>query len=301
MATLQEIKNRIESVKDTQKITNAMYLISSTKLRKARQEMEATRPYYNGIRAEIKRLFARVSGVNSRYVAPTDGELPEGKTWACLVLTSDKGLAGNFNRSVLKEAVNLQKQHEDMVFYAIGENGKAYLTNHGYRLAENFNFSPQDPTIGRARMITVRLQDDFDNGVFDRLYIIYTDIKNGLVSETIIDRVIPFSRAYFMDDDEEEEVKEENDREEATFEYIPSREAVLDKIIPLTIVGYIYSAMVTSFCSEQNARMMAMDAANTNAEEILAEYTLQYNRVRQGAITQEITEISSGAKAQQKK
>ncbi|MBQ9464235.1 MAG: F0F1 ATP synthase subunit gamma, partial [Lachnospiraceae bacterium] len=138
MATLQEIKNRIESVKDTQKITNAMYLISSTKLRKARQEMEATRPYYNGIRAEIKRLFARVSGVNSRYIAPTEGELPEGKTWACLVLTSDKGLAGNFNRSVLKEAVNLQKQHEDMVFYAIGENGKAYLTNHGYRLAEDF-------------------------------------------------------------------------------------------------------------------------------------------------------------------
>ena len=143
----------------------------------------------------------------------------------------------------------------------------------------------------RAREIAAILLDLYDRGQVEKIYVVYTDMKNGLVAEPKQTRLLPFHRAQFFSDTAERAVS-------VPFEFTPSVGAVLDNVIASYVSGFIYSALVDSFCCEQNARMRAMDSANRNAEKILADLTTAYNRVRQSAITQEITEVSAGAKAQ---
>lgn len=154
-----------------------------------------------------------------------------------------------------------------------------------------------EPDLGRARIMTTELLEAFDRDEFDRLYICYTDFTGGMTpGEPMNTRLLPFDRDDFIPEGEE------HDRDASTvFEYEPDVETVLENIVPSYLAGYFYAALVSSYSSEQNARMMAMDAANDNASELLAELSLEYNHVRQNAITQEITEISSGARAQNKK
>ena len=234
MANTKEIKTRIESVKDTRKITNAMYLIASTKLRKARNDLDRTRPYFEALRTEIKRIFRTQNDVDSRYFYPPEGEPPLEGTYACLVITADKGLAGAYNQNVIKEAMHMLDEHPDTKLYVVGEYGRHFFTQHHLPMEHSVLYTAQNPTMQRAREICDILLEGYD-------------IMQSYVS------------------------------------------------------GFIYSALIDSFCSEQNARMTAMDSANSNAEKLLAELSLQYNRVRQAAITQEITEVSAGAKAQRQK
>ena len=145
----------------------------------------------------------------------------------------------------------------------------------------------------RAREITEVLLDLFDTGKIVKIYVIYTDMKNGLCEEAHEERLLPFRRQNFASHPHEAAVNK-------PFKFEPSVEQVLDNLIPSYVSGYIYSALVDSFCSEQNARMTAMNSANQNAEKILAELNVEYNRIRQAAITQEITEVSAGALAQKR-
>ena len=294
MPTTKELKNRMMSVRDTQKITNAMYLIASTKLRKAKSELDLTRPYFNAVQAEIKRIFRIDADIENRYFYPPSGEHELPGSYGYLVITADKGLAGAYNHNVIKEAERLMWEHDDPKLFVVGEFGRHYFMSHNVPIEKSFLYTAQNPTVHRAREISAILLDFFDRGELSKLFIIYTDMKGAINYNVTSSRLLPFHRAQFITKRKEEPIKRE-------FTFFPSIEKVLDNIVPSYITGYIYSALIDSFCSEQNARMNAMDSANRNAQKLLDDLSVKYNHVRQSAITQEITEISSGAKSMKRK
>ena len=154
MANTKEIKDRIKSVRDTQKITNAMYLIASTKMRKAKSELDRTRPYFEAIRGEIKRIFRLGSDVTSRYFYPEEGLPKLDGTYACLVVTADKGLAGMYNQNVIREAEKMLGDHPDMKLFVVGEYGRQYFAHHNIPVEQSFLYTAQNPTMQRAREIS---------------------------------------------------------------------------------------------------------------------------------------------------
>ena len=293
MANTKEIKKRIKSVKDTKKITNAMYLIASTKMRKAKSELDETRPYFTALQTEIKRVFRSVGNIDNKYMYPLDEQVLDG-TFAYLVITADKGLAGAYNQNVLHEAEALFHKHEDAKFFVVGEYGRQFFYQHKMPIEQSFLYTAQNPNIYQARKIADVLMEWYDKNEVDKIFVIYTDMKNGMEAEVKTTRLLPFHRQQFETAVPEKAI-------DTPFEFFPSPGVVLNHVVHSYVMGFIYSALVDSFCSEQNARMTAMNSANQNADKILEDLMLQYNRVRQASITQEITEISAGAKAQKKK
>ena len=293
MPSTKEIKNRIKSVSDTQKITNAMYLISSTKMRRARKEAEETKPYFDLLRKEIRRMFAIEGDISSRYYDADVDETITGGRNGILVITGDKGLAGAYNQNVLKEALSLIDKSDEYRLYIVGDFGWRFFRTRGTQVVESFTHSMNQPSLAMSRDITRELLDDFDAGLFDRLYVCYTEFSGGMSPGTAMhDRLIPFDRDDFVPEGAETDVNAST-----VFEYEPDVKTVLERIMQSYLVGYVYSALVNSYSSEQSARMMAMDSANDNASELLDHLELEYNHLRQNAITQEITEISSGARS----
>lgn len=291
MANLKEIKNRINSVKDTQKITNAMYLIASAKMRKAKQNLDSTKPYFDSVKSEIKRVFRTEPEIESPYFYPMSGDHVLPGAYAYLVITADKGLAGAYNHNVIKEAERLIGKHNEDKIYVVGEFGRHYFQTKGIQIEQSFLYSAQNPTMHNARKISSVLLDGFLAGEFRKLYVVYTDYGNGINSNVTVTRLLPFHRDNFI---QEDNVNHEE------FEFYPNELKVLENVMPSYIAGFIYSALVDSFCCEQNARMNAMDSANDNAQELIDELVKKYNHLRQSAVTQEITEISAGAKSLKK-
>lgn len=297
MANTHEIKNRIRSIQDTQKITNAMYMISSNKLRKAKRELDATRPYFDSLKLAIARMIRHMPEVESPYLVDhgqTHQPTPDSKA-AYLVITADKGLAGAYNHNVLKIAQREMERNQNWDLYVVGEYGRQYFLERGVEIERSFLYTAQNPTLHRAREIAYELLERYEAGELSEIYIIYTDMESSVSSEAKMFRLLPLERGYFTPEELHGDVFE------GDYEFHPSLQEVLNQMIPSMTSGFIYSSLVDSFCAEQNARMMAMDAANRNAEEMLHDLTIQFNRVRQAMITQEITEIAAGAKAQQKK
>ena len=153
----------MESVRETRKITNAMYLIASTKLRRARQELDNTRPYFEALRGEIKRIFRTVSDVDSRYFYPIGDDTPLEGTYGCLVITADKGLAGAYNQNAIREAMRLLDQHPDTKLFVVGEYGRRFFASHGIPIERSFLYTAQNPTMARAREISALLLDGYDH------------------------------------------------------------------------------------------------------------------------------------------
>lgn len=295
MASMQEIRTRINSVKDTMKITNAMYLISSSKLRKARSGHEAVAPYFATLQSTIKDMISRIS----------DDSIEEGlfedrgdeKINRCfIVISSDKGLAGAYNHNVFKlvEKKLAEKEEntaDESTIILVGHMGITYFRKvKGAVIDEDQIYPAIDPVMYRAREISENVISRFLSREFDEVYIAYTEMVNSLVFEPKIIRILPLMRAMF----EDAAPMDENLREPV---FSPSPEAVLRHIVPNYVKGIIYGAMVESYACEQSARMTAMDNATTNARDMIDELSLIYNRVRQAAITQEITEIVSGAQS----
>lgn len=288
LANAKEIQSHIATVQDTQKITNAMYLIASTKMRQAKQELDLTRPYFNALQGEIKRIFRTVENVDNRYFYPVSGERDLPGAYGYLVITSDKGLAGAYNQNVLRQAQARMAEHSDNKLFVVGEYGRQYFAAHHIPVEKSFLYTAQNPTLHRARKICALLLDLYQRGELVKIYVIYTDFANGLETNARAVRLLPFHRAQFTPVTEEKAVT-------SPFEFLPTVEKVLDHIIPSYVTGFVYSALVDSFCSEQNARMTAMNSANQSAQKLLDALSMEYNHVRQGAITQEITEISASA------
>ena len=295
MASTSEIRRRIGSVRQTQKITHAMYLISQAKLRKAKQELDNTRPYFQALQTEIGRVFNADSTIESRYLIPAD---PNAKSLpgvpACLLITADKGLAGAYNQNVIRQGQQLMAEHPGTALYVVGEYGRRWFAQRGVPVEKSFLYTAQNPTLDRARHIAELLLDRFDAGEINSVWIIYTDMKNGLEATVHQAQVMPLHRERFH-------AATAATAGDAVYEFVPSAKAVLDNAARSCLTGYIYSALVDSFCSEQSARMTAMNAADQNAEELLKDLSVQFNRARQAAITQEITEVSAGERAQRSK
>lgn len=294
MANAQEIKTHIRSIQDTQKITNAMYLIASMKMRKAKKELDQTRPFFEAVSTEIKRIFRTAENVRSHYFYPEEGDLKKKDSYALLVISADKGMAGAYNQNVLKMAEEELKKHPDTRLFVVGEYGRQYFKRRQIPVEQNFLYTAQNPNMDRAREICSALLSPYDKGEVSKIYILYTDYKSGMLMEPVKQRLLPFHRSTFRTDTVEKTIKQ-------PFEFVPSAQAVLDSLVPSYISSFIYSALVDSFCSEQDARMSAMQTANDNAVEMINNLNMQYNQIRQAAITQEITEVSAGTIGKRKR
>ena len=295
MAGTKEIKTHIQSVQETKKITNAMYLIASTKLQRARQELDQTRPYFEALRGEIRRIFRTAYNVDSRFFYPMGSDAPLKGTYGCLLITADKGLAGAYNQNAIRVAQELLERHPDTKLFVVGEYGRRFFDQRKIPIEHSFLYTAQNPTMARAREISALLLDGFDRGELKEIYLIYTDMESAMSAQARSTRLLPFHRTHFAGAPAGEGAMTER------FEFYPDVGTVLNSVMRSYVTGFIYSALIDSFCCEQNARMSAMDNADRNAEKLLGELSLQYNRVRQAAITQEITEISAGARAQRQK
>ncbi len=294
MPNTKEIKNRIGSVQNTQKITNAMYLISSTKMRKAKEELERTRPYFEMQEYEIRRIFQTEIDITSHYFYPKTGRKPA-ETYAYLVITADKGLAGAYNHNVIKLAEEEMAKHKHIKLYVVGEYGRRYFKKKDYAMEQTFLYTAQNPSFSRAREISSILLEEYDNRGIDEIRVIYSDMESEFLTTVKMMRLLPFDRKEFWTKQSEKNEKDIH------YEFSPSVNEVLNHVIPGYLAGCIFGALVDSFSAEQNARMTAMNSANKNAEALLDDLRIEYNRVRQAAITQEITEVAAGAKAQKKK
>ena len=291
MPGVAEIKTRINSISQTKKVTDAMYMISSVKMRKARREIDKTTPFFVAVREEIGELLHYMPENNNRYFKNRDPEGIVGR--ALLLITSDKGLSGSYNHIAIKKAEELLNAHEDMILFNVGEYGWNYFLNKKYTKAEDFRFSASFPTIWKAKQITNELLRYYNDDVVDEVDIIYTHYMAGRPEECKSRCLLPLDKSEFYDSNEFE----------LPFgkEYYPGPDEVLNGIVPSLITGFIYSALVDSYCSEQDARMTAMKTAGDNAEDILKRLKQEYNAIRQSAITREMTELTSGSKALRKK
>lgn len=294
MANIKEIRERIASVSDTKKITNAMYMISSTKLRKAKKMLSDTEPFFYATKDMIERVVNNLPEGTKNIFLELRDDIPESKKKrGYLVFTDDKGLAGAFNHNVIKltEEALANKKGENKLF-VIGEVGRYHFNSENVDIEEFFPFTSQNPTLHRARKISAEILDYYYNRKIDEFYIIFTTTR-GNSCDARIERILPLDLLSALK--RKKAPIRGNMYEEFLME--PSPSAVLDNIVPNYVTGYIYGALVESFCSVQQSRMMAMDNANKNAEMMIVDLKKSYNRQRQAMITQEITEVVSGAKA----
>lgn len=287
MATTREIQLRIKSVKGTQQITKAMKLVSTAKLQKIRGIAEANKPYFNAVYKTISSILATSDGSVLHTPLISDEKYADGRT-AYLLITSDRGLAGGYNANVCRL---LQSQIEDKdkaLILTIGRRGREYFARRGYTMGEHFELSGDVPKYSEVSRLAQAFTELKKNRTVDALYVVYTSFVNTITQTPKSLKLLPISP---------EDVPVQGDL--SVMNYEPGEEAVLEYIIPKYICGILYGALAESCASEEGARMTAMDSATDNAQEIVEKLTLQYNRARQGHITQELTEIVNGAAALQ--
>lgn len=293
MSNAREIKNRITSVKDTMKITNAMYMISSSKLKKAKTNLKNTQPYFYSLQEAIVRVIKKIpDDIELSYFDDRPKKVSRNKGY--IVITGDKGLAGAYNNNVIKIAEDELKKEGNHVLFVAGNVGRSYFENKGISYDAEFKYTVQNPTIHRARVISGRIVQMFNEQKLDEVYIIYTRMINAMESKAEIQKILPLRKVDFMDEKITYDIADETS-------YLPTPHDVLNNLIPNFVTGFIYGALTEAYSSEQNARMMAMESATNNAKDMLKELSIIYNRARQAAITQEVTEVISGAKAQKRK
>jgi F-type H+-transporting ATPase subunit gamma len=293
MASTKEIKDRMRSIQDTLKITNAMYMISSSKLKRAKKNLADTEPYFFRLQSEVGRILRHVPELKNIYFE-NRRETKDHLTSGFIVITGDKGMAGAYNHNVLKAAEEKMKQVDDYKLYVLGELGRHYFEKHDIQIEEQFHYAVQKPTLDRARRIMETILEEYRQGNLDEVYIVFTKMENAISEEVQCEKLLPLKKSDYS-------IKVPAGTILENFKFQPSPEAVMDRIVPDYLVGFIYGALVESFSSEQNARMLAMQSASDSAKSMLSDLDIQYNRARQAAITQEITEVSAGAKAQKRK
>lgn len=296
MASTREIQSRIKSIKDTMKITNAMYMISSTKLRKAKAALENTEPYFYSLQQTISRVLRHIPDVRHPFFNGREEIPKDERKIGYLVITADKGLAGAYNHNVIKLAQQEIEKHKGISrLYVVGQLGVHYFEKKKWDVDMHFQYTAQNPSINRARNIAEKLIEDYLEERLDTIYIIYTRMENATTEETVFQRILPLRRQDFGQADYVGVMHMEE------IEMLPSPTDVIENIGRNCVAGFIYGALVESYCSEQNARVMAMQSATDSAKKMLNNLSVEYNRLRQANITQEITEIISGAKAQKHK
>ncbi len=295
MANIREIQSRINSVKDTMKITNAMYMISSSKMTQAKKKLADTEPYFYALQGEISRILRHLPELEHPFFDQRENVPAEERKIGSIVITADKGLAGAYNHNVVKLEEEILARPGIHKLYIVGELGRHYFAKRNVEIDTNFQYTVQKPTMHRARDISGVLLDQFEAGELDEIYVVYTRMENSVQSEAEVMKLLPLERSSFS------EMKMPLNMYREAIELYPSVEAVLDSIVPNYVTGMIYGSLVEAYASEHNARMMAMKSATDSAESLIHDLSIVYNRARQAAITQEITEVCAGARAQQRK
>lgn len=294
MANIREIQSRINSVKDTMKITNAMYMISSSKMTQAKKKLSDTEPYFYALQGEISRILRHLPELEHRYFDARKDIPTEERKIGSIVITADKGLAGAYNHNIVKLEEEILAKPGIHKLFIVGELGRHYFAKRGVQIDTNFQYTVQKPTMHRARDISGVLLEQFEAGELDEIYIVYTRMENSVQSDAEILKLLPLERSSFN------EMKMPLNVHREAIELYPSVEAVMDSIVPNYVTGMIYCTLVEAYASEHNARMMAMKSATDSAQSLIHDLSILYNRARQAAITQEITEVCAGARAQQK-
>ena len=296
MASAKEIQSRMKSIQDTMKITSAMYMISSSKLKRARKTLADTEPYFYSLQSAIGRVLRHMEDTEHKYFDERAEIAPEARKIGYIVVSADKGLAGAYNHNVFKIAEDCMENRKIVQLFVLGEVGRQYFFKKDVDVDTNFRFTVQKPTMHRARVISEKMIAMYLEGELDEVHIIYTRMANAATMVAEKKQLLPLKKAAFNTS-----VQKLVDIHQEEIEMIPSAEEVLNSIVPNYLRGMIYGCLVESYASEHNSRMMAMDAATSSARDMLKDLSIKYNRVRQAAITQEITEVISGAKAQKKK
>ena len=282
MASMRDIKRRRDSIQSTEQITKAMKLVATVKLQKSKAKAENSKPYFNLMYETISSVLRKSGNLNHKYLQA--GASPKK---AVIVLTSNRGLAGGYNSNIIR-LVNSSLPAADTYVYALGRKGRDGLARRGFQIKADYSEVMNEPMYRDAADLTVELLDAFAQGQVGEIYLAYTSFKNTVSQTPKLMKLLPVE----LEEQEEKEAKAE-----ALMTYEPDAEGVLDSIVPKYMSSLIYGALLEAVASENGARMTAMDSATSNAEEMIESLSLQYNRARQGAITQELTEIVAGANA----
>ena len=287
MATMREIKRRRVSIQSTQQITKAMKLVSTVKLQRAKTRAENSKAYFKYMYKTITSMLAKAGNVNHPYVQGNGS-----KNVAVVTVTSNRGLAGGYNANIIKLVTGSDIAKEDARIYSVGKKGADGLSRKGYQVVTENPDYIDEPTYAQAQELSRRLLNDFEKGEIGEIYVAYTEFKNTV---THIPKLVKLLPVEASDVQEDEEMSAIDKITPMNFE--PSEEEAIALLIPKYVTSILYGAFVEAVASENGARMQAMDSATNNAEEIISDLELKYNRARQGAITQELTEIIAGANA----
>ena len=304
MASMRDIKRRRESITSTSQITKAMKLVSTVKLQKAKGRAEESKPYFEKMYETVSGMLAKTGSINNPYLAGSDKEGP--KKTGIIVITSNRGLAGGYNSNIVKLVNNAGFDKENTLIYPVGRKGQESLRRLGYEMSDDFNDVMNKPLFGDAVSIGKTVTGDLESGKIDEVYLAYTVFKNTMTQIPRLLKILPFTEedlegesdmGDLANDEEVAKKAEEPKGAQALMNYEPEEEETLSYIIPMYMNSLIFGALVEATASENGARMQAMDNATSNAEEMIDTLGLQYNRARQAAITQELTEIVAGATA----
>jgi len=288
MPSLKDLKNRISSVKSTQKITSAMKMVAAAKLRRAQDQALASRPYTSLMDKIVSKISSKASGTSIDLLTGK----PENKTQLLVVFSADRGLCGGFNgsitRSVKKEINDLQKNNVNVKLLMVGKKSADSLNReYGNLFIDKIEGKSAKPNYADAEVLATKIIDLFENGDFGVCRVIYNKFVSAIAQEVTFKSLIPA----------EVQINEEDKDTASIYDFEPSEEEILNDLLPRNLATQLFSSQIESTASELAARMTAMDNATRNAGEMIDKLTLQYNRTRQAVITSELIEIISGAEA----
>lgn len=292
MANLRDIRNRIESIKNTQQITRAMKMVAAAKLRKAQDRIIEARPYASKMKETVGRLVKNTSGDNVLLRKPDKVERV-----LFIVIGSDRGLCGGFNNNLfkvvenkIKEEYSEHKKEGNLSLICLGRKTIKHFKKHKYNIEAEFPGFFEELEFHQAMELMKHVISEFQAGKFDKVELAYNEFKSVISQNRIVESVLPIDPQSLIEDDD-------SDSNKAEYIYEPSVSKILEKLLPLHLNLQLWRAILESNAAEQGARMTSMDNATENAKELQEDLQLEYNRARQSAITTEISEIISGAQA----
>lgn len=288
MASMRDIKRRKESIQSTGQITKAMKLVSTVKLQKAKSRAENSNPYFDYMYRAVSMMLRKSSNISHPLLSAGSS-----KKKAIIVITSNRGLAGGYNSNVIKLITNSDIPKEDVVIYAVGRKGKEALQRRGYEIKKDYSEVMNAPIFKDASEIGKVVLEAFVNNEVGEIYLAYTVFKNTVSHVPTLIKLLPVD----LSNQEEENEQEDLNERLTMMNYEPEADEALSLIIPKYMNSLIYGGLVQAVASENGARMQAMDSATNNAEDMISDLSLKYNRARQSSITQELTEIIAGANA----
>jgi F-type H+-transporting ATPase subunit gamma len=294
--TQRDVRNRIDSVRNIQKITRAMEMVAAARLRRAEQRVESLRPYADAIRRMTRQAAQAAGGVPRMPILAEHDSLNK---VGLLVVAGDRGLAGAFNSNAVRAGIAAGREQQGEgrtpVYFASGRRPASSLAFRGLDVVASFTGFTDRPAYADARQIAERMMAAYADGEIDQLDIFYNGYISPLSQVIRRETLLPLQRASVLDEDDEKSSEDQDDGPRASFEYEPDPEEILRRLVPDYVEVSVYRALLESTASEHGARMTAMRNASENASTLIDDYTLEMNRARQAEITQEITEIVGGA------